>query len=186
MNEFYPYFSASFPSSLSSFSRWQDDTNPLLRKRCLAAAAMNCVRSPRNWSCQARARESRRKLVEPHLNFSWKWLEKKTENFRLDCEHLRFFVTLFNEKTHPYQARARSERSDPAQGWVPKLPGLLPWTEMVERSKPEVFKNGSLWLVTRFPPQKTTKPNFDSLPCISEHNTFLCFLLLFFVSCLFF
>lgn len=33
------------------FSPFFDDTNPLLRKRCLAAAAMNCVRSPRNWSC---------------------------------------------------------------------------------------------------------------------------------------
>ena len=170
-DEFYPYFSASFPSSLSSFSRWQDDTNPLLRKRCLAAAAMNCVRSPRNWSCHARARESRRKLVEPHLNFSWKWLEKNTEIFRLNCKHLRFFVTLFNENNHPNYCQGTEWKKRSRTGMGPKAPWMVA-LNMIEA--------GRLWLVTRFHPQKNHETKTLILCLVFKHRKR--FFLSFFVS----
>lgn len=110
-----------------------------------------------------------KKPVEPHLKklFLLKMVGKNTKSSDW-IANIWDFLWHFSTKTNiPTTARARSERSDPAQGWVPKLPGWLPWMW----SKPDVCDS---WQDST--PKKTMKPKLWSFALyLSTQNVFLSF-----------
>ena len=160
------FLTFSRPSSFSRWQRWHKSIAPKKVPRCR-----------RDELCPFTAKlilhvsHDVKRTMEPHLkklpSLENGW--KKTQKSSDWIANIWDFLWHFSTKTNiPSTARARSERSDPAQGWVPKLPGWLPWMW----SKPDVCDS---WQDST--PKKTMKPKLWSFALyLSTQNVFLSFL----------